>query len=300
MKKIFFFLVLLVPIIVLSQGEWNNRRSAHSGGSVLVGHFNAGTSRISDTTNFGLVDSYVRGGFGFLVTQSFAVGLELGVYKQSDVYRSQETQQQWSGYYTPYGYDYGCGCYPTTTTVEDRVNYLTYQHAGLALSLGGEGTLVRLTPGAGYFTLKYPTYDSLWNYAGDQVVARRWTYHLGLDVLKKFSKGNIFFLHGFAFQDANRGFGEGIFPVAEAGFLFPVSRDKSLQNIKLGFGGYYRSHALFGDETSVRLLLNWGGGENFLINASGFIGLAGNEDRGLRFEAGLSFGLESFARGFYE
>ncbi len=302
MKKI-LFLVVMVIVTITAPGQktlLGLYGVKNSDGGFPGVYIDLGLSKIKDTANFGLIDFYVGGGFAAKLNNNVALGGEIGAYRQSDVftYKEETQQNQWASYY--YGpYDYGCGCYlqPQTVTKYERFQYFEYRHAVVSFTWSERGTMFRLTPGAGYFTLKYPTYDSLQNYLGDQVVAKRWTYHLGVKFMKKFSWNNVVFLRGFMFQDVERQPFVGVFYVGEAGILFPVS--KNLENFRMGFGGYYRDHALSGRELSLRLLLNVGWGQKTTTSLSGFMGLAGNEQRGLRFEAGFSFGFDTLAKGFF-
>lgn len=136
MKQILFFLVLLVPQVLFSQGNWssNSSRSNNdmqpvgllvSGGGTFIGG-RAGLNTIAE-------GDFLAG--IFLGRASWSVVVLAGVHSQSEIVNYQATQM---------AYDPSCGCYPQETNIKDFQNYLKigYFQGGIAFQEKGKSLYV--------------------------------------------------------------------------------------------------------------------------------------------------------------
>lgn len=252
---------------------------------------------IQDMTDYSLSDFGVTG--GLLIGR---IGLEIGVYRQSDAIAVQENQNNWS-----HNYFYDCQCgigyqynQYSQSSNNDRFVYLNYMHAGLSITpVAKDGARLRVVPGIGRFSLHYPVVDttaSELEYAS-QLIAQKWVAHFGLDFAKQFRNNSMLFLKGFVFQDTELSFPDQIFPVVGAGYLVPVAQGE--RNVFLGVGASYRDHVWSGDEVGMRGIFQLGIGEKTPVIFRGFLGVSSNQSRGMRFEWGVSVGFDSLIQNFF-
>lgn len=289
------FLVIIFTVFGLSaQAQtWRDTGNYRSDSGTNVNGYGAvDLVTIRDTANYSLTDFQMVG--GLLIGR--IGGLEIGAYRQSDVLTFQN-QNSWG---QNYAYDCGCwGGYQNSGPSQDRFVYLNYMHAGFSITpVAKDGARLRVVPGIGRFSLHYPAADTTSELGySRQLIAQKWVAHFGLDLAKQFGNNSMLFLKGFVFQDTELQFPDQIFPVVEAGYLAPVAQGE--RNVFLGVGSYYRDHAWSGDEVGVRGILQLGIGEKTPVILRGFLGVSSNQDRGMRFEWGVTFGFDSLMENFF-
>lgn len=304
MKKILVIMVLLAPIVVLSQGDWTDPKYSRKGGKAggnlkSIGLWlNGGVTNIYRNTDElpALGEGNFEGGLSFGRNTAFVV--RAGIYTQSDFFTAQPVQGQgWGNYYYGWGYDYNCGCYPQQQSNSNRFQYLRIGHFQVGLSNQGKTHGVRGTIGIGGFDYQIPTVDSLTGAEIPLQVARGTVLTLGFDA--KVRMGDDLLSGRLqSFTDVDRLSMAGTVGKIEADYLVGIEGMEG--KLYAGLGVSAKKHVVSGDEYTVRVILE-GGHDEIPVWIRGYFGVAYNPlpAEGIGWELGFQISVDRFAKSIY-
>lgn len=303
MKRIFFFLLLVTPTVVFSQGDWGTYRKK-SGNEDLksIGVWiSGGVSDIRRNTNElpALGEGNFEGGLSFGKQTAFVI--KAGVYTQSDYFvnnqQSTNSGNDWGGYYTQWGYDSQCGCYPQAQPTSNRFQYVKFGHFQVGISNQGKSHGVRLTGGIASFNYRIPVVDSLGNETPRVVIPNATALAVGFDLKSRVGK-DLFSARFQSYTDVDRLNFSGTLGFAEIDYL--VGIEDLNGKVYVGGGASYKKHVVSGHEYGARVILELGHDE-FPFWIRGYVGVVYNPlpTEGVGWQFGFQISVDRFAKSIY-